>query len=151
MIRCISPKRTAIRNGFPDHLISSAKIRNALSQTDLPTSPYHDIIRHVNKSTREWQIILYICNHCLIDFSDPPFLVSYLWDVTCNFHKEGIQYRYEAKGASCVHLFAAVLWFPEFISAKKYDREQPYGRKILLCAPAHRTGHGNVSLFPPPV
>lgn len=49
---------------------------------------------------------------------------------------------------SCVHLFAAVLWFPEFISAKKYDREQPYGRKILLCSLAHRTGQGNVSLFP---
>lgn len=76
MIRCIPPKRTAIRNGFPDHLIFSAKIRNALSRTDLPTSPYHDIIRHVNKMILEWQMILYICARHLIDFSDPPFLVS---------------------------------------------------------------------------
>lgn len=76
MIRCIPPKRAAIRNGFPDHLISSAKISNALSRTDLPTSPSHDIIRHVNKRACEWQMILYICDHHLIDFSDPLFLVS---------------------------------------------------------------------------
>ena len=62
--------------GFPDHLIFSAKISNALSRTDLPIFPYHDIIRHVNKRARKWQMILYICDHCLIDFSDPPFLVS---------------------------------------------------------------------------
>ena len=78
MIRCIPPKRTSIRNGFPDHLIFSAKIRNALSRTDLPISPYHDIIRHVNKRTRECQMILYICARYLIDFSDPLILVSYL-------------------------------------------------------------------------
>lgn len=76
MIRCIPPKRAAIRNGFPDRLIFSAKIRNALSQTDLSTSPYHDIIRHVNKRACEWQMILYICARYLINFSDPPFLVS---------------------------------------------------------------------------
>ena len=63
--------------GFPDHLIFSTKIRNALSRTDLPTSPYNDIIRHVNKITRECQMILYICARYLIDFSDPLFLVRY--------------------------------------------------------------------------
>lgn len=46
--------------GFPDHLIFLAKIKNDLSRTDLQTSPYHDIIRHVNKRTREWQMILYM-------------------------------------------------------------------------------------------
>ncbi len=63
--------------GFPDHLIFSTKIRNALSRTDLPASPSHDIIRHVNKISHKWQMILYICAHYLIDFSDPPFLVSH--------------------------------------------------------------------------
>ena len=76
MIRCIPPKRTVIRNGFPDHLIFSAKIRNALSRTDLPASPSHDIIRHVNKRTCEWQMILYVCVYQLIDFGDPPPLVN---------------------------------------------------------------------------
>ena len=61
--------------GFPDHLIFLAKMKNDLSRTDLQTSPYHDIIRHVNKRTRERQMILYICARYLIDFSDPPFLV----------------------------------------------------------------------------
>ena len=61
-----------------DSPIISTKIRNALSRIDLPASPYHDIIRHVNKITRERQMILYICARNLIDFSDPLFLVSYL-------------------------------------------------------------------------
>ncbi len=62
---------------FPSHLILlHKKIRNALSLTDLPASPYHDIIRHVNKRARKRQMIPYVCVLQLIDFSDPPFLVS---------------------------------------------------------------------------
>lgn len=64
--------------GFPDHLIFLAKMKNDLSRTDLPASPFRDIIRHVNKRTRERQMILYICARYLIDFSDLLFLVSYL-------------------------------------------------------------------------
>lgn len=47
--------------GSPIISFSQRKTKNALSQTDLPVSPYHDIIRHVNKITREWQMTLYIC------------------------------------------------------------------------------------------
>lgn len=78
MISCIPHKRTAISMGFPDHLIFSAKIRNALSRTDLPLSPYHDIIRHVNKSARKRQMILYICACHSIISRYHPLLVSYL-------------------------------------------------------------------------
>lgn len=61
--------------GSPIISFSCAKIRNALSRTDLPTSPYYDIIRHVNKITREWQMILYICA-CHSIVSD---ITHYLW------------------------------------------------------------------------
>lgn len=61
--------------GSPIISFSCAKIRNALSRTDLPTSPYYDIIRHVNKITREWQMILYICAcHSIVSA-----ITHYLW------------------------------------------------------------------------
>ena len=60
--------------GFPDHLIFSAKIKNALSLTDLAASPYHDIIRHVTKRTRKRKMIPYVCILQLMILDIPHFL-----------------------------------------------------------------------------